>query len=829
MIDTKFVERVAQEGGVTHQQAARSVALFDEGATIPFVARYRKDVTGNLDEVQLERILERATYYKELEERKKTVLDAIAKQDQLTDERRERIEACVDKTTLEDLYLPFKKRRRTKATTAREKGLEPLADLIWAQDPEGTPPEEAAQAYIDAEKGINTAEEALEGAQHILAERVSLNTDLRARLREQMAKEGQIAAHATKNAEGRKTKFETYYDFREPVSKIPSHRFLAIVRGSKEGTLRMELEMDDDQVIESIAADLIRTPGSPYEALLRQVASDAYRRLLRPSLENEVTNTVRERAEEEAIRVFRENAENLLLSPPAGPINIIGVDPGIRTGCKLAVVDSTGAYRESATIYPPTGESEDTTARDTLLGLIERHAIQAIAIGNGTGAREASAFIRPLLAEQKRDDIFCVLVNEAGASIYSASKVAREEFPDLDLTIRGAISIARRLQDPLAELVKIDPRHIGVGQYQHDVNQKQLREGLRRTVVSCVNRVGVNLNTASPHLLRYVSGIQAGVARSIVAKREALGGFTSRRQLLEADGVGPKTFEQCAGFLRIQGGENPLDATGIHPEAYPVAEQMAQACGVNVADLIGNKEALKDLDVTPFQTDTIGILTLRDIVAEFLKPGRDPRKEFRAPQFKEGVTSVEHLEEGMDLEGVVTNVTDFGAFIDVGVHQDGLVHLSQLANHYVRDPHSVVKVGDIVNVKVLKVDKEMPRISLSIKALQPKPEGRKRSQRGQQKRAGEQPGAEKPAAAGAEKTGAAKEEGGARRARQEKSGREGEKRTDGAGRRRQKEKRRKEPESRPRQDKAQGEEEPANINTQLADQLQSLRDKLGSS
>ncbi|MFP4191127.1 MAG: Tex-like N-terminal domain-containing protein [Candidatus Hydrogenedentota bacterium] len=829
MIDTKFVERVAQEGGVTNEQAARSVALFDEGATIPFVARYRKDVTGNLDEVQLERILERATYYKELEERKKTVLDAIAKQDQLTDERRERIEACVDKTTLEDLYLPFKKRRRTKATTAREKGLEPLADLIWAQDPEGTPPEEAAQAYIDAEKGINTAEEALEGAQHILAERVSLNTDLRARLREQMAKEGQIAAHATKNAEGRKTKFETYYDFREPVSKIPSHRFLAIVRGSKEGTLRMELEMDDDQVIESIAADLIRTPGSPYEALLRQVASDAYRRLLRPSLENEVTNTVRERAEEEAIRVFRENAENLLLSPPAGPINIIGVDPGIRTGCKLAVVDSTGAYRESATIYPPTGESEDTTARDTLLGLIERHAIQAIAIGNGTGAREASAFIRPLLAEQKRDDIFCVLVNEAGASIYSASKVAREEFPDLDLTIRGAISIARRLQDPLAELVKIDPRHIGVGQYQHDVNQKQLREGLRRTVVSCVNRVGVNLNTASPHLLRYVSGIQAGVARSIVAKREALGGFTSRRQLLEADGVGPKTFEQCAGFLRIQGGENPLDATGIHPEAYPVAEQMAQACGVNVADLIGNKEALKDLDVTPFQTDTIGILTLRDIVAEFLKPGRDPRKEFRAPQFKEGVTSVEHLEEGMDLEGVVTNVTDFGAFIDVGVHQDGLVHLSQLANHYVRDPHSVVKVGDIVNVKVLKVDKEMPRISLSIKALQPKPEGRKRSQRGQQKRAGEQPGAEKPAAAGAEKTGAAKEEGGARRARQEKSGREGEKRTDGAGRRRQKEKRRKEPESRPRQDKAQGEEEPANINTQLADQLQSLRDKLGSS
>ena len=825
MIDTKFVERVAQEGGVKYEQAARSVALFGEGATIPFIARYRKDVTGNLDEVQLERILERATYYKELEERKKTVLDAIAKQDQLTDERRERIEACVDKTTLEDLYLPFKKRRRTKATTAREKGLEPLADFIWAQDPEGTPPEEAAQAYIDAEKGVNTAEEALEGAQHILAERVSLNTDLRARLRDQMAKEGQVAAHATKNAEGRKTKFETYYDFREPLSKIPSHRFLAIVRGSKEGTLRMELEMDDEQVVESIAADLIRTPGSPYDAFLRQVASDAYRRLLRPSLENEVLNTVRERADEEAIRVFRENAENLLLSPPAGPINIIGVDPGIRTGCKLAVVDSTGAYRESATIYPPAGESEDTTARDTLLGLIERHGVQAIAIGNGTGAREASAFIRPLLAEQNREDIFCVLVNEAGASIYSASKVAREEFPDLDLTIRGAISIARRLQDPLAELVKIDPRHIGVGQYQHDVNQKQLREGLHRTVVSCVNRVGVNLNTASPHLLRYVSGIQTGVARSIVAKREAMGGFTSRQQLLEVDGVGPKTFEQCAGFLRIQGGENPLDATGIHPEAYPVAEQMAQACGVNVADLIGNKEVLKEFDVTPFQTETIGVLTLRDIVTEFLKPGRDPRKEFKAPQFKEGVTSVEHLEEGMDLEGVVTNVTDFGAFIDIGVHQDGLVHLSQLANHYVRDPHSVVKVGDIVKVKVLKVDKELPRISLSIKALQPKPEARKRSQRGPQKRAGEQ----QTAAAGSEKAGAAKEDGAPQRARYERSRREGEKRTDGASKRRQKDKRRKETESRPRQEKSRGEEEPANINTQLADQLQSLRDKLGSS
>ncbi len=818
MIETSYVERIALEAAVRPEQAEAAVKLFDGDATIPFIARYRKDVTGNLDETKLEKILERRNYYIELIQRKVFILETVAKQEKLTEELRQQIEACNDRTALEDLYLPYKKTKRTKATVAREKGLEPLASILWAQDEAEGPAEARAEVFVEAEKGVNSVEEALEGARFIVAEQVSTDKDVRAALRDRMAAEGYVAAHATKNTEGKKTKFEMYYDFREPAGKIPSHRYLAIQRGVKDGALRMELELDDEAAAASIVERFLTAPDTSYAPHIRAAIEDAYKRLLRPSLEKEVTNSIRERADEEAIRVFRENAQNLLLAAPAGQIPVIGVDPGLRTGCKLAVVDATGTYRESATIYPAGGEAEAAKAEEVLLDLIQRHETIAVAIGNGTGAREAASFIRPLLPKTGRDNLFCVLVSEAGASVYSASKLAREEFPDLDVTIRGAISIARRLQDPLAELVKIDPRHIGVGQYQHDVNQKQLKQGLHRTVVSCVNHVGVNLNTASAQLLSYVSGIQAGVAKHIVARREEQGAFTDRQELLSVEGVGPKTFEQCAGFLRITGGLNPLDATGIHPEAYAVCGQIAEACNVALPELIGNRAAIEGLDVTPFALGAIGRFTLQDICNELLKPGRDPRKEFRAPQFREGVETVNDLEAGMDLEGVVTNVTDFGAFVDIGVHQDGLVHLSELANRYIRDPHSVVKVGQIVKVRVIKVDKDMPRISLSIKALQPAPDATKRRRRHQSDGAEKAPsGAGAPAgerqgSTGRQHAGGNHHDGAARRS----AGGKGQKRDD----------KRKKPQ--PARQKSQGHQEEGKLNTLLADQLEALKDKLDS-
>jgi uncharacterized protein len=726
MIEAKFIQRIAEQMSVGAAQVAKAIELLDGGATIPFIARYRKDVTGNLDEVKLEGIADRNTYFRSLQDRRQSILDSIAKQEKLTDELRARIEDCYDKTSLEDLYLPFKPKRQTKATIAREKGLEPVAEYIWAQNPGGTTIEAFAAVFIRPEVGISTLEEALEGARHILAERIGEDAEARALLRERMMKQGKVTAHATKNAEGKKTKFETYYNFTESIASIPSHRFLAVLRGVKEGMLRMELEIDDAAVQTELLARYLREPGSMFDAAIREAVEDAYKRHLRPSIENEVVGMARERADLEAIRVFRENAENLLLAPPAGQINTIGVDPGMRTGCKLAAVDKLGDFKEAVTVFPNPPQSDIEGAEKALVEIMQKYDATAVAIGNGTGAREAAQFVKGALAKLEKPEAFSVFVNEAGASVYSASKIAREEFPDLDVTIRGAISIARRLQDPLAELVKIEPRHVGVGQYQHDVNQKELREGLQQTVVSCVNHVGVDLNSASFALLRYVSGIQANTATNIVAHRTKIGGFTSRKQLMEVDGIGPKIFEQCAGFLRIRSGETPLEATGIHPEAYPVVERIAESLGTSVEALIQDPTPLKTIDLAPFTDETIGILTLEDIRSELTKPARDPRREFKVPKFLDGISEVKDLEDGMEMEGVVTNVTDFGAFVDIGVHQDGLVHRSELANRFVRDPRDVVKVGEIVRIKVIKVDKDLPRISLSIKALQPAPARRPR-------------------------------------------------------------------------------------------------------
>ncbi len=823
MLEEKFVERISKELSVRSQQAIKAIELLDGGATIPFIARYRKDVTGNLDEVQLEAIAERNTYFTALTQRRTSVLEAIEKQGKLTDELRAAIEGCSDKTTLEDLYLPYKKARRTKATVAREKDLEPLANFLMMQALPAETIEEFAAKFVSAEKSVSSAEEALEGAGFILAEKISLDAETRALMRDVLIKQGKIAAQPTKNSEGKKTKFETYYDFSEAVEKIPSHRMLAILRGAKEGILRTELSVDDDKTMTDIGDRLVKEKGSPFEPYIRDAVKDAYNRLLRPSLENEVVNLIRDRAGEEAIRVFRENAHNLLLSAPAGQIAVVGIDPGLKTGCKIAVVDQTGAFLESATIFPTPPKNDTDGAEKVLLALMDKHNAKAIAIGNGTGSREVNAFVRGVLTKLDGKGAFCVFVNESGASIYSASKIAREEFPKLDVTIRGAISIARRLQDPLAELVKIDPRHIGVGQYQHDVNQKQLRDGLNHTVVSCVNKVGVDLNTASSALLRYVSGVQAGVAKKIVEDRTKRGGFSSRTQLLEVDGVGPKVFEQCAGFLRLANGDVPLDNTGIHPEAYPIVEKMAETAKVSLAELLEKPKVIAEIDLSQFVTEVIGQHTLEDIRNELVKPGRDPRTEFRAPKFLDGVNSVAELEEGMTSEGVVTNVTDFGAFVDIGVHQDGLVHLSELANRFVQDPRDVVKVGDIVNVKVLKVDKELPRISLSMKALLParKPAGGQRRPKVPQDRAAQPAGERdrKPRAEGDRGPGDRQR---SRRPRTDRGG----KRDDNRGAGRPGRGGRGKPQSdRPRQ--SGGDSTPLS-NTQLADQLAALKKKLGS-
>jgi uncharacterized protein len=732
-LSTSVLLHISQQITVPLKALVSVIGLLDEGSTVPFIARYRKEVTGNLDEVQIRNVQEKLEYFRELEDRRQTVLKSIEEQGKLTPELRSRIEASLEKNELEDLYLPYKPKRRTKASIARERGLEPLAQFLWDQKPGDLPLDRFAATFVSEEKGVPGTAEALEGARHIIAEWVSENAEFRKAVRGMMMADGVVVSRAIEGAQDPEGKFHMYAQYSEPASKIPSHRMLAIRRGAKEGVLTFEIEVEREKPLQWLRANVIRAPGE-WAAHLEAAIEDSYDRLLNPSIQTEVRLELKDRSDEEAIKVFRENLEHLLLAPPAGMLTVLALDPGIRTGCKIAVVDDTGKFLENAVIYPFEPKNDLAGSVRTLASLIARHNVQAIAIGNGTASRETAALVQDFLRQANLTKIFPVTVSESGASVYSASEIARQEFPDLDLTIRGAISIARRLQDPLSELVKVDPKSIGVGQYQHDVDQKRLKQSLEAIVESCVNRVGVDLNTASWALLRYVAGINERTAQKVVEYRNEHGKFRSRVQLTAVAGFGPKTFEQAAGFLRIRGGDNPLDMTAVHPESYGVVEAIAASLGTTVPDLIARPDLIEQVKLEGFKTETVGMYTLGDIREELRKPGRDPREKFVAPQWRDDVKELADLKPGMTLEGVVTNVTRFGAFVDVGVHQDGLVHVSELANRFVKDAGDVVKVGQIVKVQVLNVDPKAKRIALSMKALEPapaRPQGKPQPQRRQ--------------------------------------------------------------------------------------------------
>jgi uncharacterized protein len=715
--DSRILGYLIEETGLQTSQVVHTIALLREGATVPFIARYRKERTGELDEVQIRTLEERLAYFTELEERKATVLGSIAEQGKLTPALATRIETTRQKNELEDLYLPYKPKRRTRAMIARERGLEPLADLIAAQQLTSGTPELAASSFVDPQGEVPDAEAALRGAADILAERLSEDADMRAVVRRLTWEQGLFCAKVAPDFAGKVSKFEMYYDYQEPLREVPSHRMLAMRRGEKEEVLRLSIVAPEEELLQRLKNRLLERE-SIFRPVLEDIAVDAYRRLIAPSIEVELRLEAKKGADEAAIGVFADNLRNLLLLPPAGSRRVLGVDPGLRTGSKLAAVDATGRYLEDATIYPHTGKSQVEPARQQLLRLIQVHGIEMVAIGNGTAGREMDLFVRETLSKAGMN-LAVVMVNEAGASVYSASDIAREEFPDLDLTVRGAISIARRLQDPLAELVKIDPKSIGVGQYQHDVNQPALKKALDDTVESCVNFVGVDLNTASWALLSYVSGIGASLAKAMVRHRETQGAFGSRADLLKTPRFGAKTYEQAAGFLRIRGGVNPLDNTAVHPENYPTVEAMAADLGLSVAELAAAADKVAGVRLERYVTETVGLPTLRDIVEELKKPGRDPRRQFETVSFRDDVREISDLKEGMILPGTVTNVAAFGAFVDIGVHQDGLVHVSHLAHRFVKDPGEVVRVGDIVKVKVLTVDAARKRIGLSIKEAQP--------------------------------------------------------------------------------------------------------------
>jgi len=704
---------ITEESGLKPFQIENTVALLREGATIPFIARYRKERTGELDEVALRDIEDRFSYFTELEERKLTVLRSIEEQGKLTPELTTRIVETRLKTELEDLYLPYKPKRRTKATIARERGLEPLADLTSARELTTGTPQDAALPFVDPERGVPDAAAALEGAGHILAERIAEDADLRAYVRRLTGEQGSLASRVASDKKDAVTKFEMYYDFQEPLKDIPSHRMLAMRRGEKEEVLFLTIVAPAEEILSGLKVRFVRG-ASIFGPFLEGVVEDAYKRLMAPSIEVELRLEAKQKADEAAIRVFADNLRNLLLAPPAGGKRVLGIDPGMRTGCKLAAVDETGRFLGHAVIYPHTGEGKAEAARRDLMRFLEIHDCGMVAVGNGTGGRETEQFVRKVLSAAGKG-VQVVMVNEAGASVYSASEIARDEFPELDLTVRGAISIARRLQDPLAELVKIDPKSIGVGQYQHDVNQTQLKKSLDAVVESCVNYVGVDLNTASRALLSYVSGLGPSLARAIVRHRDENGPFADRAALMAVPRFGAKAFEQSAGFLRIRDGIHPLDATAVHPERYALVETMAADLSVPLAELAKNPSLAGRIDLSRYVTESVGLPTLRDILEELKKPGRDPRKEFQAAAFRDDVREMSDLKEGMVLQGVVTNVTAFGAFVDVGVHQDGLVHVSHLAERFVKDPHEAVSAGQVVKVKVLAVDRERKRISLSIR------------------------------------------------------------------------------------------------------------------
>ena len=720
MLNQQISQLIAQELNVRDSQILAAIQLLDDGNTIPFIARYRKEATGGLDDTQLRHFETRLIYLRELEERRQTILKSIEEQGKLTDELRDKIQATQSKTELEDLYLPFKPKRRTKGQIAIEAGLEPLADLLW-NEPK-TVPETTALDYVNAEKGVADVKAALDGARYILMERFAEDAGLLAKVRDYLSKNALIVSKVIEGKEAEGAKFQDYFDHQELLKNVPSHRALAMFRGRNEGILQLSLNADPEaeegsrqSYCEEIIRDYlgVRFTGQPADKWREQVIAWTWKIKVALHLETELMATLREKAEDEAIDVFARNLTALLMAAPAGAKNTMGLDPGLRTGVKVAVVDSTGKLLATDTIYPHTGQME--RAMLSIFQLIKQHNVELIAIGNGTASRETERFAKDVIKEIKEHKPQTVVVSEAGASVYSASELAAQEFPDLDVSLRGAVSIARRLQDPLAELVKIEPKAIGVGQYQHDVNQSQLARKLDAVVEDCVNAVGVDLNTASVPLLARVAGMTKTIAQNIVAYRDENGRFDSREQLKKVPRLGPKAFEQCAGFMRIAAGNNPLDASGVHPEAYPVVEKILQATEQSIQDLMGNAGLVRQLDAKQFTDEQFGLPTVQDIFKELEKPGRDPRGEFKTATFAEGVEDITDLKAGMILEGTVTNVTNFGAFVDIGVHQDGLVHISSLSDKFVEDPHQVVKTGDVVKVKVLEVDVARRRIALTMR------------------------------------------------------------------------------------------------------------------
>jgi uncharacterized protein len=699
---------IAQSLQITPKQVETVAALLDDGATIPFIARYRKEATGTLDEVQLAAIRDQRGQLIELDKRKTSILSSLMERDLLVDPLRTAIKAAPDLAALEDIYLPYRPKRRTRAQKAREKGLEPLAQAIYAQEKKTLDP----AAFINPELEVANEEEALSGARDIIAEWMNEDAELRARLRELFQRKAIIVAKVAKGKEEEGSKFRDYFDWQEPVAKLAGHRLLAMLRGEQEKMLSLSVLPQESEALDILIRRTIRSSGSSGRQV-RLALEDSYKRLLAPSLENELRAALKEQADQEAITVFADNLRQLLLAAPLGPKRTLALDPGFRTGAKLVCLDRQGQLLHHATIYPTLSAKQQQEAAQTVQHLCQRFAIEAIAIGNGTAGRETEAFIRGL---DLPPGMIITMVDESGASIYSASEVARREFPEQDLTVRGAVSIGRRLQDPLAELVKLDPKVIGVGQYQHDVNQKALKQGLDDVVISCVNRVGVEVNSASPELLTFVSGLGETLAANILGYRREYGPFTDRKQLLKVPRLGKKAFEQCAGFLRIHDGANPLDRSGVHPERYPMVEQMAKDCNCSVAELMREPVRRQQIKLERYVRGDVGLPTLEDILAELGKPGRDPRSRFEAFAFAEGIEKMEDLSEGMWLPGIVTNVTKFGAFVDVGVHQDGLIHISQLADRFVKDPAEVVKVRQQVRVRVVSVDAARKRIALSLRS-----------------------------------------------------------------------------------------------------------------
>ncbi len=733
-MDETHISKIAQELGLTAKQVQATADLLNEGATVPFIARYRKEATGSLDEVAITAVRDRLNQLTELDKRREAILKSLEERGQLTDELKEKILLAETMVVLEDMYLPYRPKRRTRATIAKERGLEPLAQLLFAQD-EMDPLAEAAR-FINPEKGVDSAEDALAGARDIIAEWVNEDQTARARMRGFYSSKAVFKSKGIPEKDAEGIKYKDYFDWEEPVNTAPSHRILAMRRGEREDFLNLRILPPEDEALDTLDGLFVKGEGSASEQV-RMAVHDSYKRLLSSSMETEIRLETKKRADEEAIRVFVENLRQLLLAPPLGQKNVLAIDPGFRTGCKVVCLDRQGKLLHTETIYPLQSEKGAADAGSKILEMSERFHIEAIAIGNGTAGRETETFIRSLDLPK---NIQSVMVNESGASVYSASEVAREEFPDQDVTVRGAVSIGRRLMDPLAELVKIDPKSIGVGQYQHDVDQGALKSGLDDVVVSCVNRVGVEVNTASKQLLTYVSGLGPQLAKGVVEYRNEHGPFRSRDGLKKVPRLGPKAFEQAAGFLRIRDGENPLDRSAVHPESYPIVDAMAKDLGCSVLDLMQDEKLRKRIDLKEYVSEKVGLPTLNDILSELSKPGRDPREQFETFRFAEGVEKIEDVKPGMKLPGIVTNITAFGVFVDIGVHQDGLVHISELSNRFVKNPAEVVKVHQKVMVTVLDVDLARRRVSLSMKSGRPQPdavskgEDRKKEERRSEKK-----------------------------------------------------------------------------------------------